>query len=322
MPVSISISGDSPARFAGSIIAIPVADTLELDAASGEIDGALGGAIKNSIESRFFRAGKDEVFYLTGSNGSAARVVLIGMGKVSDRAGSIRRAAAIAARHAMKLGGGDLGFYLGDGDAREVEAATVGILAGAWEYKDLKTPPPENERRQPLAKATILANDNDATKVALASGEAIGAGQSLARTLGFMPGNLCTPDFLAQTARDIAARVASADRWKWIAMTFGLAAAIFAGVGIGMFRQGVRSGVAAGRLDGYASARDEKAAAAWANTPEGRIALGLAKAGSLRELATCSGKGWKRRGTSCVPKCERGTINGWNLPDEDPSGGS
>jgi leucyl aminopeptidase len=128
------------------------------------------------------------------------------MGKVSDRAGSIRRAAAIAARHAMKLGGGDLGFYLGDGDAREVEAATVGILAGAWEYKDLKTPPPENERRQPLAKATILANDNDATKVALASGEAIGAGQSLARTLGFMPGNLCTPDFLAQTARDIADR--------------------------------------------------------------------------------------------------------------------
>jgi leucyl aminopeptidase len=206
MPVSISISGSSPAKFAGSIIAIPVSDTLELDSAAAEIDSALGGAVKQSIDSRFFRAGKDEVFYLTGSNGTAARVVLIGMGKVSDRAGSIRRAAAIAARHAMKLGGGDLGFYLGGHNAREVEAATVGILAGGWEYKDLKTPPPENERRQPMTKATILASESDATKAAVSSGEAIGAGQSLARTLGFMPGNLCTPDFLAQTAHEIAER--------------------------------------------------------------------------------------------------------------------
>ena len=77
MPVSINISGDSPAKFAGSIIAIPVSDTLELDTASAEVDSALGGTIKQSIDSRFFRAGKDEVFYLTGSSGTAARVVLI-----------------------------------------------------------------------------------------------------------------------------------------------------------------------------------------------------------------------------------------------------
>jgi hypothetical protein len=123
---------------------------------------------------------------------------------------------------------------------------------------------------------------------------------------------------VAQTARDIAERVASTSRWKWISTTFALAAAIFACVGIVMFRQGVRSGVDAGRVEGYASARDEKAAATWANTPEGQIALGLAKAGSLRELAACSGKGWKRRGTSCLPKCDRVAIDGWNLPAERP----
>jgi hypothetical protein len=121
---------------------------------------------------------------------------------------------------------------------------------------------------------------------------------------------------VAQAALEIADRVASANRWKWIAMSFALAAAIFVGIGAGMYRQGVRSGVAIGRVDGYASAHDEKAAAAWANTPEGLIAVGLAKAGSLRELAACSGKGWKKRGTSCVPKCEKGTTDGWNLPTE------
>ena|GEM_PF-6701460 len=44
----------------------------------------------------------------------------------------------------------------------------------------------------------------------------------------------------------------------------------------------------------------ERAAAAWANTPEGEIALGLAKAGSLRELASCSGKILVRKGTAAL----------------------
>jgi hypothetical protein len=118
---------------------------------------------------------------------------------------------------------------------------------------------------------------------------------------------------VAQTALDIADRVASTKRSKWFSMSFAFAAALFVGVAVGMYRQGVSSGVASGRLDGYTMARNEKAAAAWANTPEGQIALGLAKAGSLRALASCSGKGWKRKTASCVPKCEKGSVDGWNL---------
>ena len=68
-----------------------------------------------------------------------------------------------------------------------------------------------------------------------------------------------------------------------------------------------------GGLDGYLKAHEEKAAADWANTPEGQLGYGLAKAGSLRELAGCTGKGWKRRDGSCVPKCERGSVDGWNI---------
>jgi|GEM_PF-6745694 len=67
---------------------------------------------------------------------------------------------------------------------------------------------------------------------------------------------------VAQTALDIADRVASTKRWKWISTSFALAAAMFVGVGAGMYRQGVSSGVASGRLDGYTTARDEKAAEA------------------------------------------------------------
>src|SRR6476659_6635307 len=161
MAVSVTLGAESPARFKGSLLAIPLAENPELSGPLSELDTALGGAIRTSIDSRFFRAGKDEVFYLSGSAGAAARVALVGMGKAPDRRGSLRRAAAVAARHATKLGGGDIGFYVGNDDADEIEAVTVGLLAGSWEYKDLKSPPPENEQRQSLIKATILGVDND-----------------------------------------------------------------------------------------------------------------------------------------------------------------
>jgi leucyl aminopeptidase len=78
----------------------------------------------------------------------------------------------------------------------------MGLAAGAWEYTDTKTAPPDDERRAPLTDAVILAADAQG----LENGSAIAEGHGLARTLGMMPGNLCTPDFLAATAREIAAR--------------------------------------------------------------------------------------------------------------------
>jgi leucyl aminopeptidase len=100
------------------------------------------------------------------------------------------------------MGVGRLAFYAGSPSLQETEAIAVGLAAGAWEYTDTKTPPPEDERRAPLTDATIIAADERG----LESGRAIAEGHALARTLGMMPGNLCTPEFLADTARDIAAR--------------------------------------------------------------------------------------------------------------------
>jgi hypothetical protein len=74
-----------------------------------------------------------------------------------------------------------------------------------------------------------------------------------------------------------------------------------------------------GQREGYAIGRDaarEKyeaaaAMASWANTPEGQLAYGLAKAGSLRELATCSGHGWVEKDGVCYAG---GKAHGWRLP--------
>ncbi|NUO37129.1 MAG: leucyl aminopeptidase [Gemmatimonadaceae bacterium] len=182
------------------VVGLPAGATL--DAVLAPLDRTLGGALTRTLDRRDFRAGRDETLHLSGAAQGPRRVLLIGLGKPAERAGALRRAGAIAARQAGRMGVGELAFYAGALDATETEALAVGLAAGAWDYTDTKTAPPAEERRAPLTSARILGAD----AAGLASGSAIAEGHGLARTLGMMPGNLCTPEFLAQTAREIGTR--------------------------------------------------------------------------------------------------------------------
>jgi leucyl aminopeptidase len=63
------------------------------------------------------------------------------------------------------------------------------------------------ERPKPLTSVTLVVPKVDAVaRAALAAGRAIAEGQNVARTLAVMPGNLCTPEFIAKTAKQVAAR--------------------------------------------------------------------------------------------------------------------
>ena len=164
------------------------------------------GALSRSIEMKDFRGSKDETLHLTGAAKGPRRLLLIGMGAVTDRRASLRRAATLAGRNAHRLGVGDMAWYSEQLTPEEIETITVGLIAGSWEYADLKSPPPETERKKPLERAMILTTNTDDSRRGLSGGQAIGEGHSLARRLGMMPGNICTPDYLAQTAADIAKR--------------------------------------------------------------------------------------------------------------------
>jgi hypothetical protein len=110
-----------------------------------------------------------------------------------------------------------------------------------------------------------------------------------------------------------AKKAAGAQRLKWMAVCFLAATACLSAIGWWAHGQGWRAGYAIG----YEAARNryENAAtmASWANTPEGRLAYQLAKAGSLRELATCSGHGWFERDGACYVGAR---TRGWRLPTD------
>ena len=184
------------------LLVVALASGAAMDATLAPLDRTLGGALARTLERRDFRGGRDETLHLSGAATGPQRVLLVGLGKPADRAGALRRAGAIAARQAGRMGADSLAVHAGALDATETEALAVGLAAGAWDYTDTKTPPPAEERRAPLTSARILGADAKG----LANGIAIAEGHGLARTLGMMPGNLCTPDFLAQTAREIGQR--------------------------------------------------------------------------------------------------------------------
>ncbi|MBA3890374.1 MAG: leucyl aminopeptidase [Gemmatimonadaceae bacterium] len=205
--IDITLSAVAPGAASSPLLVVALPAQPAVGGPLSELDATLGGALQRSLARSDFRGSRDETLHLGGvADGGPQRVLLVGMGKITDRRASIRRAAAIAARHAVKYGTGTVDFWAGALVDVEVEAAVVGLAAGAWEYKEQKSLPPEDERRTPLSRAAVLVDDIEAAQPGLASGNAIAAGHALARRLAMMPGNLCTPDYLAATAEDIGAR--------------------------------------------------------------------------------------------------------------------
>jgi len=205
MTLSVNSSSAEPATFDTPLLVIALARNASLPAPLGALDQSLGGTLSRSVSRRDFRGDRDEVLHLAGTDGGPKRILLVGLGEPGNRADALRRGASIAARQARKLGVASLAWYAADADEAGVEAAAVGLTLGAWRYDDLKSPPSAEERRPELESATVLAGGDDTAR-AVASGSAVGEGIALSRRLAMMPGNLCTPDYLAETARSIANR--------------------------------------------------------------------------------------------------------------------
>ncbi|HLV25199.1 MAG TPA: leucyl aminopeptidase [Gemmatimonadales bacterium] len=206
MSLNVRVRSTDPADLKVALLVLPMVADPTLDSGLQKLDGQLGGALGRSLERRDFRGGRDETLHLAGAESGPARVLLVGMGSPDDRATALRRAASLGARQAGRMGTAKVAVFAGDLDEREVEHVVTGLHAGSWSYDDLKTPPPDKDRRDKMAEATVVVADESAAQASCDIGNALGEGQALARRLAMMPGNVCTPDFLADTARDIAKR--------------------------------------------------------------------------------------------------------------------
>ena len=205
MTLSLTAAAPDFTALETPLLAIALPNAAALGDDLRPVDAITNGALGRALARRDFRGGRDETLHLAGGERGIQRILLVGIGSAGDRTSALRRAGAIAGRQGAKLGAGRMAFYAGQVATGDVEAIGLGLIAGAWDFREMKTAPPADEQRAALEGATILADA--AAREGIRGAAAIGEGHSLARRLGMLPGNVCTPDYLADTARDIARRL-------------------------------------------------------------------------------------------------------------------
>lgn len=205
MTIAFGVRAGDPSRVATPLLAVVLPAVSTWPRALAGLDARYGGALSRAVTRKDFQGGKDETLVLFAPGAGPERVLLVGMGS-AERVAGVTRAAALAGRKANAMGVGAMHVWAADLTGAALEGAIVGASLGSWEFKELQAKPPVASRRKPLARVTCVVPSVAAAKAALASGIAVAEGQRLARRLAMLPGNICTPEYLARTARDVAKR--------------------------------------------------------------------------------------------------------------------
>ncbi|HVL55786.1 MAG TPA: leucyl aminopeptidase [Burkholderiaceae bacterium] len=207
MQFSIKTSALEKTRTACAIVAVTGG---ELSASARALDAASGNALSEALATGDL-ANKAGATLLIGEAAAAQRVLLVSMGEereVGEKA--FVDALRSAFRFLQTTAAGDAVSCLHE--------AAVGQRSTAWKmrqqvlvareigyrFEQLKT------KREPAPRGpksiVLLADRAESASLAteVARAEAIANGMQLAKDLGNLPPNVCTPSYLAETARKIA----------------------------------------------------------------------------------------------------------------------
>ncbi len=142
------------------------------------------------------------------------RVLLVGLGREGEFRESSYRTALSSAMKTLRTTGAEAATIClnelavsGRDGAWKIEQAVLAVMEGLYSFDQLKSKPPQGKRA--LKKVVFhVANRSEATagEAAIERAVAIAEGVTLAKDLGNMPGNLCTPAYLADQAREIGKR--------------------------------------------------------------------------------------------------------------------
>lgn len=119
---------------------------------------------------------------------------------------------------------------------------------------------------------------------------------------------------VAAAARDVARYTAARSMARWIAGCALSTCLALMAFGWYVDNRARASGYESGYAAAYEQAKDEKAAAAWANTPEGHKAWQLARAGDIGRLIDCDQPGWFTKNGGCyVDRAPDKMLYGWRI---------
>ncbi|MEP1470322.1 MAG: leucyl aminopeptidase [Halieaceae bacterium] len=189
---------------------IPVFGSAKLSGAALQLDRAGGGIIRRTLELEDFSGNRGETLLLPGS-GKAKRLLLVGCGdsKKVDRELALQFCLTTA-KALTKGQATDATIYLanfrpsGTDNAWVLDQLARQIVAASYRYtRTLSKPTAASKLRRVVVNPGAKISTR-AASAALAAGKHTGQGVNTARNLANLPGNICTPNYLASEARKLA----------------------------------------------------------------------------------------------------------------------
>jgi leucyl aminopeptidase len=208
--MEFTIKSGSPEKQRSACVVVGVFDNRKPSLSAELIDRASGGYVSEIIRRGDMEGKLGSTLLLHNVRGTPRRPRAAG----GPRQGATPRARISgcgASRAAALTGSYEAVIYLTEEKVKRrevawrVEHAVVVAMEAVYRFDELKSQPAEV--RRPLRKLTLsVPQRSDLTdgEAAAARGLAIAHGMDLSRDLGNLPGNICTPAYLAERAQTLA----------------------------------------------------------------------------------------------------------------------
>ncbi|MHB1333011.1 MAG: leucyl aminopeptidase [Sulfuriferula sp.] len=211
--MEFSIKSTSPDKQRTACIVVGVHESRKLSPAATQIDQQADGYLTDILRHGDMDGRLGSTCVLHKVPGTICeRVLLVGLGRERD----INEKSYLDACHATlkalaASGATDAVIYTiqitvkGRDLAWNIEQLVIAAAASRYQPGKLKSK--QDKSPSKLRKLTLGISDREqqaSAEAALAQGLAIGAGMSLAKMLGDLPGNVCTPTYLAGQAQALA----------------------------------------------------------------------------------------------------------------------
>ncbi|WP_250657633.1 leucyl aminopeptidase [Alkalimarinus coralli] len=192
-------------------IVLPLFEDLQLSPAANYVDQSSGNNITKIVERKDFDAKAGSTMLLSSESEQHTRILLMGLGKQDAFNPATLKKSVLAATNVVKntqtktalfaLSGITLPDYSSAWLARfSIEA----ISDALYVFDEFKTQKADKVTLDAVSFYCGEDIDDALVEQAIKEGSAIASGVSVTKTLGNLPGNICTPTYLAEKAKVIA----------------------------------------------------------------------------------------------------------------------
>jgi leucyl aminopeptidase len=211
--MEFSIKSGSPEKQRSACVVVGVFDHRKLSFAGEVIDHAAQGYLADILRRGDMDGKPGTTLLLHNVPGLLCdRVLLVGLGKEREfRDKNYRDAVRAAMKALSETGISEAALYLSEIPVKKrdlgwnVEQAVLVAEETLYRFDQMKSKPEEPKRAlRKLTLAVSRRGELPTGEAAAQRGQAIAAGMKLAKDLGNLPGNVCTPGYLAAQAVELA----------------------------------------------------------------------------------------------------------------------